>query len=349
MNIVAGSYVALIAVAVTFSWFPSRDTGAAAERSDRHSALDTTMMLAEAGRVLFYAEELSNDGTLSCASCHIPSAHFQDGYQVGLARTRRLIRNTPTLLNANRYESFFWDGRATTLHAQIEEPLFKSKVEMESNDSIMAAYIRSTSMLDSTIRLLGYGNGDGDARKFVVGALAQYVLSLCTEHTRYDAYRAGTGELTGAELRGLHLFNGKAQCASCHPAPNFTDNLYHDNGLYRQRSIVESYTEKGTTRLRLGMDYGRGNIVSGLESLFRFRTPSLYNVELTSPYMHNGTVPTLEAVVDFYARGGDGPDASEKALDLSREEKHDLVAFLKTLTDVRYAREGSQREEVSAR
>ena len=297
--------------------------------------LDTASMLVEAGRLLFHAQELSKDGELACGTCHIPAQHFQDGYQTGLARFRKLIRNTPTLLNVNRYRSFFWDGRATTLHDQITEPLIKSQVEMMSNDSIMASYVRSVGLLDSTARRLGYA--EQDAREFVIGALERYLLSIATERTRYHDHLAGTAKLTAAELRGLRLFNGKAQCGTCHPAPDFTDNLYQDNALSRQRSIVESYREQGVVKTRLGMDYGRGNIVAGKRDLFRFRTPSLYNVELTAPYMHNGSLATLEAVIDFYDRGGDEPLAGAKPLDLTKAEKRDLIAFLKTLTDIRYA------------
>jgi cytochrome c peroxidase len=218
---------------------------------------------------------------------------------------------------------------------------------MQSNDSIMAACIKSVGMLDSTARLLGYGGGE--ARKFVLGALERYMLSIATRRTRYDDHLAGNGTLSAAELRGLRLFNGKAQCASCHPAPDFTDNIYHDNGLYRQRSIVESYSEEGSIKTRLGMDYGRGNVAAGRDNLHRFRTPSLYNAALTAPYMHNGSLPTLEAVLDFYDRGGDGPDAGNNMLDLTREEKRDLIAFLNTLTDVRYAEPETGSEEVSVR
>lgn len=352
MNVVAGSYIAVLTMALALSCItaPDRSLGlhggpTAAVREI--AGPDTTAMMAEAGRLLFHAGELSNDGELSCATCHMPSKHFQDGYEVGLARIRKVVRNTPTLLNVNRYRTFFWDGRAASLHDQITEPLFKSKVEMLSNDSIMGAYVRSVPVLEGTMRQLGYR--DGDAREFVLGALEGYMRSIATTRTRYDDHLAGTAKLTEPERRGLELFNGKAQCASCHPAPDFTDNLFHDNGLYRKLSIVETYTQKGVLKTRLGHDYGRGNIVEGMEQLFRFRTPSLYNVALTPPYMHNGTIATLDAVLDFYDRGGDEPDAATRRLDLTRAEKDDLVAFLKTLTDVRYAAPETAEQEVSVR
>lgn len=346
MNILAGSYIVLMIAGLAVFSVPDGKNSAIRAHNDSSAALDTSLMLVNAGRILFLAQELSSDGEVACATCHIPSRQYQDGHQTGVARFRKLLRNTPTLLNVNRYRSFFWDGRAATLHEQIMEPLLKSQVEMMSTDSIMRAFIRSMGFLDSTARRLGYG--EQNARKFVMDALERYTFSIATQRTRYHDHREGRVKLTAQEMRGLRLFNGRARCATCHPAPDFTDNLYWDTGLFRQRSIVDSYAEDGIIKARMEMDYGRGTIVPGKKHLFSFRTPSLYNVELTAPYMHNGSLPTLESVIDFYDRGGDEPLAGAKPLNLTRREKQDLIAFMKTLTDVRFAEQENRSGAIRA-
>jgi cytochrome c peroxidase len=285
--------------------------------------------LLNAGKMLFESNRLSNDNSMSCASCHDPHNFFQDGIERAFARGLFQKRNTPTLLNTNRYDKFFWDGRATNLTEQIKGPLF-NKTELSSNSQAISQAVQEI----PNFRNFFY-DSDKSREEFVVEALAYYIKSLTTQQTKYSQYMAGVKNFSNSELRGLDLFSGKAGCQSCHTAPDFTDNKFHDTGLFRRKIIFETVHIGEMVYEQLGTDRGRGDVVGGKENLYTFRTPSLYNVVLTAPYMHDGSLQTLEAVIDFYNRGGDIEKG--RKLDLSEQEKDDLVAFLNTLTDIRYS------------
>lgn len=286
-----------------------------------------------AGSLLFNSTMLSSDGRLSCSSCHPPDVAFQDAYERALSRSLILTRNTPTLLNVRHYTSFFWDGRATSLKEQITGPLF-NRLELGSNDSILHKAVLEDKKLRYIFYILKYPSDS--VRDFVVNSLARFLESIGTNNTWFHLSLEDIVQLTQEERHGRDLFFGKAACSQCHQWPNLTHNSFHEIGLSRQRIILETYSDGGKERSRLGYDYGRGNIAPGKANLFKFRTPSLFNVALTSPYMHNGSIATLAGVLDFYARGGDIEGSETHPIDLTREEKAAIVAFLCTLSDVRY-------------
>lgn len=304
---------------------------------NEHNTLQTTLVsnetsnnsLLDAGEILFASSSISEDNAVSCASCHSPQNFFQDGLERAFVRGLFQKRNTPTLLNINRYDNFFWDGRATNLAEQIRGPLF-SRTELNSNPQIISRAIQETPQLKNLFDTSGKSS-----EEFVVEALTYYIESLTTQQTKYSQYKVGSQKLSNSELRGLEIFSGKAGCAECHMPPNFTDSEFHDSGLFRRKIIFETVHTGEAVYEQLGTDRGRGDVVGGKENLYTFRTPSLYNVFLTAPYMHDGSLPTLDAVIDFYNRGGD--IGKGQKLGLSEQEKEDLVSFLNTLTDIRYS------------
>jgi cytochrome c peroxidase len=269
------------------------------------------------GARLFADTRLSGGEQRSCASCHRPELGFTDGRpraegQAGAA----LPRNTPSLWNLAWSTRFFWDGRALSLEAQLPMPI-EAADEMAAHwPTILTRLKRDTDTRDQF--RAAFGAGSPIARDTVVLALAAYVRSLVSPPTRFDAWIEGdAGALSAAEVRGFALFTGKAACVLCHIGWRFTDDRFHDIGLPSD-------------------DPGRGAVPGGTPGLKAFKTPSLRELAHTAPYMHDGSLPTLQAVLAHYAGGlvlrpGLAPNIN-RGLRLSAEEKADLVAFLLTLS-----------------
>jgi cytochrome c peroxidase len=273
----------------------------------------------ELGKRLFFDVRLSLDRKTSCATCHDPQKAFGDG----LTRSKGfnevpLRRNSPTILNAAYNTAQFWDGRVATLDEQCKVPLMNAD-EMNMIDE-QHLIVRLTSV-PGYVREFQSVYGIGPSLDGVAKAIAAFERTLVTPHSRFDQYALGDkSALTGQEKRGLILFFGKAACSECHKGVNFTDNQYYNLG-------VKPSGDKP--------DWGRFEVTKNPDDKGAFKTPGLRNVALTAPYMHDGSTATLEEVVDFYDRGGgDDPRKSKLIykLDLSAQEKADLVAFLKTLT-----------------
>jgi cytochrome c peroxidase len=244
---------------------------------------------------LFFDKRLSRDGTLACAGCHDPKLAFSDGRAVarGVAAAEG-TRNAPAIVNRGYGALFFWDGRAKTLEQQVLEPILNPK-ELALTEAELE---RRT----------------GLKTEEVTAALASYVRTIRSGDSRFDRYVAGSRtSLSDLEKAGLALFRGKANCWTCHTGPNFTDERFHNTGVaWRDGKLMD-------------IGAGQGN----------FKTPTLREVARTAPYMHDGTLKTLEKVVDFYSEGGrENPslDAGIHRLNLSSDEKHALVAFLRSLT-----------------
>jgi cytochrome c peroxidase len=274
----------------------------------------------ELGKRLFFDTRMSLDQKSSCATCHSPDKAFTDG----LVRSRgfggkTLRRNSPTVLNAAYNNAQFWDGRAATLDEQCKGPLL-SPDEMNMLDE--------KHLVDRLNAVAAYRKdfqnafGSGPSLDNVARAIAAYERTLVTPASRFDRYALGAkSALTADEKRGLIVFFGRGACSECHNGPNFTDNKYHNLGA----RVPEGNPD----------DPGRYAVTHKDEDRGAFKTPSLRNVALTAPYMHDGSIATLEDVVEFYDRGGDGAPNTSKLiykLDLTSQEKKDLVAFLKTLT-----------------
>ena len=255
------------------------------------------------GKRLFFDTQLSADGSLSCASCHDPAKAFSDGRVVGRGiKGADGTRNSPSLINAAFSQSYFWDGRALTLEHQVLQPIASPK-EL----GLSQAELERREGMTSTD---------------VAAALASYVRTIRSSDSRYDAYQSGQpSALSGIEQAGLEVFRGKGQCAACHGGPNLTDAQFHNTGVsWRDGRFA---------------DEGRFVVSQNPPDHGAFKTPTLREIALTGPYMHDGSLKSLEDVVEFYSRGGRrNPylDPRVRPLGLSRGEADALVAFLKTLS-----------------
>ena len=255
------------------------------------------------GRKLFFDKRLSRDGTLACATCHDPRHAFADRRRVAQGIDGRDgVRNSPALINRGYGRLFFWDGRAQSLERQALQP------------------ITSPRELGMTVAELERRTGLSAAD--VTAALASYVRTIRSGDSRFDRYTAGQrNALTPLEKTGLRVFRDRGGCASCHVGPSFTDEQFHNTGV--------------TWRDGRFLDQGRFNISGRDRDRGAFKTPTLREIARTAPYMHDGSLATLEAVVDFYSEGGrPNPylDPDIRPRDFTAEEKRALVAFLHALT-----------------
>lgn len=270
------------------------------------------------GKQLFFDARLSADGTVSCITCHDPHRAFTDGRpkSVGL-KGRKTGRNSPTLINRALGHSFFWDGRASSLEALILE-VMELPPALGTTHEVLAKKLN---------RIAGYRRqfeqvfaGAATAERAAL-ALAAFIRTLLSAESPFDRFEAGEGTaLSPAARRGLVLFRGNAGCVRCHTGPNFTDEKFHNTGvgLYQRNP-----------------DLGRYRVTGREDDKGAFKTPTLRDVAKTAPYMHDGSLGTLEEVVAYYDRGGiKNPylDRRIRPLRLSLRERKDLVAFLKSLT-----------------
>jgi len=268
------------------------------------------------GRRLFTDPILSLDRTRSCASCHHLELAFADTARLSSGvRGRHLSRNAPTLLNRAYGKTFFWDGRAASLEAGVLLPI-ENPDELALPLDRLVARLRASPGYPSLFRRAFPTH---EITRFTVGqALASYLRTLRSGDTRVDRYVVGdTTALSAAERRGRALFLGKGNCADCHSGPTFSDERFHNTGV-----------AVGTT------DEGRYAITRDGPDRGRFKTPTLREIVRTAPYMHDGSITTLERVVEFYDGGGRAnPNLDQEIhpLRLNAAEKTDLLAFLRAL------------------
>ena len=302
----------------------------------------------ELGYLLFYDPILSGDKTTSCASCHHPDYGMADGLKkgVGIAGRgygaqragtgRELQRNTPSLFNVAYNPILFWDGRAGTLEEQALEPIFNQDELNQSSAAELIKRLRSIPKYrEMFAKAFGF-NSPQDGREItlqnIARAIAAFERKLNITETAYDHFVKGQDErLTTEQLRGMVVFFGQGQCAACHTPPHFHDGVLSSIG-------VPVSPEKGAP---LDADPGFGAVIRRQDGFGMFKTPGLRNVARTAPYMHNGAFKTLEEVVEFYNDGGGlgrgldvySQDVQVAKLDLTEQQKKDLVSFLKSLND----------------
>ncbi len=278
------------------------------------------------GERLFFDRQLSADGHTRCASCHRPALAFSDS--VPLSRgvhDRRGRRNAPTLVNRAYGRAFFWDGRVATLEDQVLHPIQDSTEMGQSLAALVRSLRTQPSYRDAFRRAF-----DGGIESLVIArALASYLRTLRSGDAAVDRWRAGDSvALSPAALRGLSLFTGSANCVACHVGFNFTDERFHNTGIAGRIRGIASL-----------LDSGRAGVTGREEDVGAFKTPTLRDVELTAPYMHDGSLATLEDVVAFYndARAGIASlDPEIKPLHLTAAQQQDLTAFLRSLTGSRH-------------
>jgi cytochrome c peroxidase len=272
------------------------------------------------GRKLFFDSRLSLDRASSCATCHDPQKAFGDGRPLPTGfRGAALLRHTPTLLNVALGVLQFWDGRAVGLEAQAVMPIMAGgEMNMGSEVNIVQRLHESPDY-DPLFQEV-YGSSPN--LKLLGDAIAAFESTLTTPDSPFDRYVGGDrNALTLQQKRGLALMVGKAGCVQCHSGPNLTDGKFHNIGL---QAVAGSVTDLGRFEVT-GREQDRG----------AFKTPTLRNIAITAPYMHNGSIASLEAVIDHYDRGGENvPGKSDLIfeLGLTRREKLDLIALLRALT-----------------
>jgi cytochrome c peroxidase len=317
----------------------------------------------ELGERLFFDRRLSADGQHSCSRCHVPELNWTDG----LARARGLEpvdRNTPSIANVRVQHWFGWDGANDSLWAQSIRPMLDAR-ELGMSAKAIADFVRGDADLACRYRKV-FGEVPADDEAVLVGvakALAAFQETRVSGRTPFDEFRDALAKGDGNGIaaypedakRGLAIFVGKGRCNLCHLGPAFTNGEFHDTGIpfFLGRGRVDEGRHAGIRKLRaspfnlLGAynDDPKRSSATGTRhvrlehrNFGEFRTPSLRNLRLTAPYMHNGSLATLRDVVDHYSSvspdrlHADG-EAILRALHLSEQESRDLVAFLETLSN----------------
>jgi cytochrome c peroxidase len=259
----------------------------------------------ELGRRLFNDRRLSRDRSIACASCHDPARAFSDGRPVAIGIDGRLgRRSAPALINRGYGRAFFWDGRSASLEEQVLQPI-QDSAEMDLTLSEATARVGMTS--------------DDIAR-----ALASYVRSILSGESPYDRFVNGDRRALSLEQQeGLQIFRGKGNCTTCHVGPTFTDERFHNTGIAWRGGRFA--------------DEGRSAISGRPEDRGAFKTPTLREISRTAPYMHDGSVVTLDDVIEYYDRGGNANatlDPEIRPLRLTGAEKRALRSFVETLSGV---------------
>ncbi|MBC8285340.1 MAG: cytochrome-c peroxidase [Nitrospinae bacterium] len=272
----------------------------------------------ELGRKLFFDPILSEDNSISCSSCHLPEKFWADGLPTSVGiKNQVLKRNSPSILNSGFLKTLFWDGRAKSLEEQALMPI-QDKAEMNQRMDELMKELESKSeyreMFESAF------SDKKITPERLAMAIATFERTVVTGKTAYDRYWQGDKQaISLAAIRGMKLFSGKAKCSICHSGPFFTDQQFHNIG-----SVVNT-SEK---------DKGRMLVTGEVFHEGAFKTPGLRGISSTGPYMHDGGLQDLQAVIEFYDLGGFSDERKSpfiSPIGLSANEKSDLLEFLLTL------------------
>ena len=279
------------------------------------------------GHRLFFDPILSGDNTQSCASCHVNQKSFSDSKQFSIGIDGSSTpRNAMAIINLAWDTSFFWDGRQPSLEKQAIEPVENPS---EMNEEWPHAISELKSHPDYPALFYQAFGTTTITRDHVTKAISQFERILISANSKFDQYKREEISLTSSELRGLEIFTSeRGDCFHCHvPAGRlFADNRFHNNGLDSNPK-----------------DTGRYQVTGDPEDIGKFKTPTLRNIALTAPYMHDGRFDTLEEVIDHYDQGGMPSPTIDplmkyvgEGLNLTPQDKLDLIAFLHTLTDLEF-------------
>lgn len=270
------------------------------------------------GRKLFYDTRLSRDNSTSCGSCHQAFAAFAQADHDFSHGVDGLLgnRNSPPIFNMNWHTSFFWDGGVNHLESQPINPI-QNPVEMDETLPNIIAKLNNDEQYKQMFTA-AWGDATINSQR-IFKSLSQFMGMLVSANAKYDQYMRGAATLSTAEQNGLKVYTDN--CATCHKAPLFTDFSYRNNGL-KPNSINDS---------------GRAHITKVPADLYTFKVPSLRNLQYTAPYMHDGRFKTLDLVLNHYASGihqSATLDAQlQNGIQLSPQQRTDLLAFLNTLND----------------
>lgn len=314
------------------------------------------------GRKLFMDRRLSHNNTISCAMCHVPEQGFTSNElatAVGIeGRTNR--RNSPTIFNVGYYKFLFHDGREFTLENQIIGPIVAFN---EMGNPSVGYVIEKIRNIDDYAGLFEEVYGGGVTLERLGKSIAAYERTVVSGNSKFDQwlYSKDKNALTPEEVNGFKVFSGKGGCVACHTINDkyalFTDQSFHNTGIgwARNNKVIKKEYESETFPVQLAPgvivqvkqdsletssekpqnDVGRFEITEDPKDSWKYKTPSLRNLTVSAPYMHDGSLTTLEEVVEFYNKGGDNnpeKDPLLKPLGLFKQEKSSLVAFLKSLT-----------------
>lgn len=301
------------------------------------------------GKQLFWDGRLSGDSSMPCVSCHVPSLGWGDGNQIsrGYPGTKHW-RNSQTVLNSAYYNKGFWDGSVTSLESQAPSAA-EGSVAGNGDPSVMEMRLRFIPEYVAAFKQV-FGT-QWPRMNDAYRAIAAYERTVVSDASKVPFDRYAKGEktaLTDAQNRGMALFNGKAACIQCHNGPLASNQKYYDLGLpdfpgFRDDPLYQvthrwEHYQKGVPEAKYrdaAMDYGLYYQTKNPKDIGKFRVPSLREVKYTAPYMHNGVFKTLQEVVDFYDRGG-GKGTNKTPLlhplNLTIEEKQDLIAFIEALS-----------------
>lgn len=293
----------------------------------------------ELGRYLFWEKKLSGTNTQSCGSCHLPEFGFSDPNQFSVGVTGAVgTRQAMPLINMGWSTTFFWDGRAVTLEQQIIEPV-ENPIEMNDDWDNVVIELQNDPLYPPMFEA-AFGTTQ-ITRDLVTKAMASFIRTMISANSKFDRQRIGQYTFTPEEERGFLLFSTEggdpednptfqhgADCFHCHGfgAMQMTDYLFHNNGL------DATFADLGRAQVTLSdLDNGK------------FKTPTLRNIELTAPYMHDGRFQTLEEVIEHYNSGGTPSETispfmkfTTGGLELTPQAKQDLIAFMKCLTDTSF-------------
>lgn len=296
----------------------------------------------ELGKKLFFDRRLSGDGTMSCATCHIPDMLFTDGESISLNYpTTRNWRNAPTLVNLYYNKFLFHDGRSKSLEEQALFPIL-SAFEMNQNLDYLEEEIRS---VPAYVEEFSTAFGSTDITRQRIGeAIAAFEKTLVSKNSPVDKFLQGDSSSLSVEAQlGMKIFMGKGKCIECHYGINLTDDNFYalkvpENPEDRNDPRV-SATRRFVAKMNgftdfnlLHSDPGRFLITKRDEDWQAFKTPTLREVAQTGPYMHNGIFQTLDEVIDFFDQGGGEGNGKLTPLNLSRAEKDGLKSFLNSLS-----------------
>lgn len=327
------------------------------------------------GNKLFHDTRFSADGKVSCATCHDDAKAFTDRLPVSKGfKDQTGTRNAPTVINAAYMESMFWDGREPDLENQSKQPPINPVEGGLKNHEPILKIVRSDPDYKKAFKEVFKVQGKDLTMDHVAKAIASFERTLVSGNSPFDRYFYG-GEkdaLSAAEIRGFKVFTGNGRCVSCHVIEQtqalFTDSRFHNIGVGFKRirddvnKTAEAFLKEKhaadkentgdfvdvqvLTRANVS-ELGRFAVSEDSTEVGAFKTSTLRNIDLTAPYMHDGSLETLEDVVDFYNNGGreketdpvdDFLSGGIRPLDLSDQEKKDLVRFLKALTSPEYAK-----------
>lgn len=281
------------------------------------SDLDSTQFRVELGRQLFYDPILSRDSTISCATCHIQERAFTDGLTTSRGiRDRVVRRNSPTLTNVVNRKHLLLDGVNPSLESQVGVPV-QEHSEFDFNLFLILDRLAAE---PKYVELAKKGYGSEITEFVFINSIASFERTLISDNAPYDRFLKGDEKaLSKSQKRGMHLFFDELYCGKCHNGPDLTNERFTNNGLY------DVYTDDGRMRL-----------TEKPEDQGIFRVPTLRNIAVTGPYMHDGSIKSLAEVIQHYESGGSTHQGKAEEIEpfqLTKEERLDLIHFLEALTD----------------